>query len=94
MILTLCGDDLPVALNTGNPIGGIYSGTGVQSGGAGGFEFSPALAGGGSHVISYEISNRDGCSNTATDMVMVFPLPISFLAHKTILERLILSVIP
>jgi len=72
----LCDDDMPVSLNTGSPTGGDYSGTGVQSDGMGGFEFSPALAGGGLHVISYEITNRDGCSNTAMDTVMVFPLPM------------------
>ncbi len=72
----LCDDDLPVILNTGSPAGGNYSGVGVQSDGMGGFEFSPVLAGGGVHIISYETTNRDGCSNTATDTVIVFPLPM------------------
>ncbi len=85
----LCDDDLPVALNTGSPTGGNYSGPGVQSDGAGGFEFSPVLAGGGIHIISYEISNRDGCSNTATDAVIVFPLPmLSITLPATICENI------
>ncbi len=72
----LCDDDMPVSLDTGSPAGGNYSGTGVQPDGRGGFEFSPVLAGGGLHIISYEITNRDGCSNTAMDTIMVFPLPM------------------
>jgi len=80
----LCDDDLPVALNSGDPLGGIYSGNGVQPDGLGGFEFSPILAGGGVHVISYEVFNRDGCMNTAIDTIVVFPLPdLSFTLPTT-----------
>ncbi len=72
----LCDDDLPVALNTGTPTGGIYYGEpGVINNPDRTYSFDPAIAGGGVHIISYEISNRDGCSNIATDTVMVFPLP-------------------
>ena len=84
---SLCDDDLPVALTTGNPVGGIYSGIGVQSDGLGGFEFSPILAGGGVHIISYEIFSREGCMNTAMDTIMVFPIPnLNFILPTTTCE--------
>ncbi|UPT69133.1 MAG: hypothetical protein M0D57_11180 [Sphingobacteriales bacterium JAD_PAG50586_3] len=55
---------------TGIPAGGTFSGIGVS-----GNTFSPATAGQGSHTITYTYSDGNGCSNTATQVVAVNPLP-------------------
>ena len=58
-----------VTLSGGSPTGGIYSGTGVSAG-----SFNPALAGAGSHPITYSYTNAGGCSDTATSIeVSVIP---------------------
>src|SRR5450759_1516012 len=54
----------------GNPAAGIYAGPGVD---AGGF-FHPAVAGAGTHSISYTYPTT-GCSSTAYQMVTVKALP-------------------
>jgi PKD repeat protein len=53
-------------LNGGLPAGGSYSGTGVS-----GSDFNPSLAGIGTHIISYEYSDANGCMNSSTSPIMV-----------------------
>lgn len=60
----------PVLLTGGTPGGGTYSGPGVAGG-----AINPFLAGLGAHVITYTVTDNNGCSNTATDLFTVMPDP-------------------
>ena len=61
----------PLVNLTGNPAGGIFSGTGVT-----GNNFDPGAAGVGPHLITYTFTNANGCTNTATRTITVNPLPV------------------
>ncbi|KAF0199534.1 MAG: hypothetical protein FD170_3914, partial [Bacteroidetes bacterium] len=52
-----CLNTAPFQLTGGTPAGGIYSGTGVYQSGANYF-FDPSLAGAGTHIITYSLSNQ------------------------------------
>lgn len=69
---TLCADSPPVTL-TAVDMGGVWSGPGVV-----GNTFNPALAGVGSHIISYEIQNPS-CSDQDTVVITVMPLPVIYI---------------
>lgn len=56
-----CTSDPAVALTGCSPGGGVYSGTGVNSG-----MFSPSTAGAGTHTITYTFLNGNGCQTTTT----------------------------
>ncbi|XOV67912.1 MAG: M43 family zinc metalloprotease [Fluviicola sp.] len=53
-------------LSGGTPSGGTYSGPGVAGG-----DFDPATAGLGTHTITYEYTDGNGCTNTATQDIIV-----------------------
>ena len=58
-------------------MGGVYIGTGVTNNGNGmTYSFDPAVAGVGTHLISYNYSSPTGCSGVASDEVKVFGLPV------------------
>lgn len=59
-----CDDDEPIELPLGTPLGGLYAGNGVENG-----YFHPAIAGVGTHIITYTYTSEDGCS--ATDEIEV-----------------------
>ncbi len=62
----------PTALSLqGQPIGGIYSGDGVQ-----GNQFDPARAGVGSHKLTYTITSADGCRASQSRLAVVSAVPI------------------
>jgi photosystem II stability/assembly factor-like uncharacterized protein len=64
---TLCIEDWgPVTLTGATPTGGTYSGDGVV-----GNTFDPALAGAGSHEITYTYSNSFGCTNQSSLFLFV-----------------------
>jgi len=65
-----CANSTPVQL-TGTPVGGIFSGTGVNIAGL----FSSAVAGVGTHTITYTYTNQYGCSAVATTNVQVITAP-------------------
>lgn len=69
-IAAVCIDATSFALSGGTPAGGSYSGTGVSSG-----TFDPAVAGAGNHVITYTFTDTNSCSSSATQTVVVHPLP-------------------
>ena len=73
----LCIDaGVQAALGGGTPAGGVYSGTGVTDDGNGTtYSFDPAAAGVGTHIITYNYSDGNGCSGIANDNVEVFALP-------------------
>ncbi len=54
------------ALSGGAPSGGTYSGTGVSGG-----NFDPSTAGVGTETITYAYTDANGCSNTATNTILV-----------------------
>ncbi len=66
-----CMADAAINLaDSGSPAGGFWSGNGVNNG-----VFTPAIAGVGSHTLSYTFTNSNGCSQTATTSVEVRPTP-------------------
>ncbi|MBX2889604.1 MAG: HYR domain-containing protein [Saprospiraceae bacterium] len=68
---SVCINASPFALAGGTPAGGTYSGTGVSGG-----NFNPALAGVGSHLITYTYADEDGCESSCTFFITVNPLPV------------------
>ena len=66
----VCIDQPTVLLNSASPIGGQYFGTGVTSG-----KFDPITAGIGSHAITYNYTDSNGCYNSSTQNVSVFGVP-------------------
>lgn len=66
----MCENLDPVQL-TADPPGGTWSGGEITSDGI----FDPGYAGEGDHVITYTVSNANGCSNTAQVIVYVVPVP-------------------
>ncbi len=66
-----CDIETSVVLFGGIPTGGTYSGTGVT-----GDIFNPSAAGSGDHVITYTVSDANGCENIATDIFVVNATPV------------------
>jgi len=63
-------DAIPFKLKGGLPLGGTYSGTGVNAG-----LFNPAI-GAGTYAITYSYSNVFGCANSAPlNITVLNPLP-------------------
>ena len=52
------------------PVGGVFSGPGVSNG-----YFYPAVAGVGTHTLTYTYTNNSGCVTIATQQVTVLPGP-------------------
>ncbi|WP_299213609.1 T9SS type A sorting domain-containing protein [uncultured Aquimarina sp.] len=71
----LCvNEGLQSGLGGGSPVGGIYTGPGVTDDGNGmTYSFNPAIAGLGTHIITY--TSAGTCSDSANDTVEVFDLP-------------------
>lgn len=64
----VCDYFSPVTLSGATPAGGTYSGTGVT-----GTQFDPAVAGVGTHTITYDYTDGNGCSNSTTQDILVDP---------------------
>ncbi len=60
-ISTLCVYNSAITLTGGSPASGTYSGTGVTAG-----SFNPAVAGIGTHTITYTYTDGNSCTSTAT----------------------------
>lgn len=59
-----CLENGPVPLG-GTPAGGVWSGIGVQPGPGGvGYQFSPAVAGPGRHLLTYSVATTGVCRST------------------------------
>jgi len=70
------GGGMPVQGTASGDIG-LYSGAGVTDDGNGmTYSFDPAVAGVGTHTITYMYTDEDGCSASAMDDVEVFDTPI------------------
>jgi len=72
----LCVDAPAITLG-GTPSGGIWSGTGVSAVN-GGYQFNPATAGVGSHLLTYSFTSTNGCTGTATTTIDVIGLPTAY----------------
>ncbi len=66
----VCLYDSPISLMASFD-GGVFSGPGVSAN-----SFDPAIAGEGSHIITYEYTDDIGCNGTSTETVEILPLPI------------------
>ena len=65
-------DGIQSGLSGGSPTDGVYSGPGVTDDGNGmTYSFDPFLAGVGTHTLTYSYTDNDGCSDNATDDVIV-----------------------
>ncbi len=70
----VCDNSDSLLLNQGYPVGGIYTGTGVtQTGGT--YYFNPALAGLGTHTITYAVSVGTPCDSVISSNITVTPSP-------------------
>jgi hypothetical protein len=69
-LLDICLNGTPLELLNGQPLGGSYTGNGVSSG-----YFYPSLIGVGSHTITYEVVNNEGCSNISSTNITVDNVP-------------------
>jgi uncharacterized protein (TIGR02145 family) len=83
---TICNDAItttvaqPFKLRGGLPIGGTYSGTGVNTG-----SFFPSIAGTGNHIITYSYLNTWGCPATASIVITVVNAP-AFICDNTMTD--------
>lgn len=80
-----CADDNSVTLS-GTPTGGTFSGIGMTSN-----TFNPAIAGAGTHTITYNYTAPNGCpyyTTTATTTVIALPQP-TFTSPRMALHRAI-----
>lgn len=62
----VCDYNAAFTLTGATPTGGTYSGTGVT-----GTTFDPAVAGLGTHSITYDFTDGNGCSNSVTENILV-----------------------
>jgi uncharacterized protein YabE (DUF348 family) len=65
-IPNVCTNTLPVTLTNAFPSGGVFAGTGVN-----GNQFDPAIAGIGTHPITYSYQGVNGCSALTTSTIKV-----------------------
>lgn len=75
----VCISAPPFALSGGVPVGGVYSGAGVNS--LTGF-FDPA-SGPGEHLITYSYTDGEGCTGTDSKLLIVNDLPAVGLSDFT-----------
>ena len=73
-IPSVCVSVSPYTISQGSPIGGTYTGTGIVGG-----LFDPALAGIGTHNITYTFTNGNSCTDSVTTTITVTPLPVAAL---------------
>ena len=66
----VCLNSGSINLTGGTPLGGSYTGTGVEND-----IFSPQSAGIGNHLISYTYADQYGCTNIATSTIAVSNKP-------------------
>ncbi len=65
----------------GTPTGGVYSGPGVTDGVNGIFyDFDPGEAGVGMHMVTYTVTDANGCTGSTSITVEVFEIPVSPIA--------------
>ncbi|MCR9098402.1 MAG: T9SS type A sorting domain-containing protein [bacterium] len=69
-------EGIQTSLGGGLPVGGVYSGPGVEDDGNGEtYSFDPVAAGVGQHTITYEVTSNDGCEGSDMVTIEVFASP-------------------
>jgi len=77
----VCSNTPPFTLTAASPAGGTYSGPGVT-----GNVFNPAVAGVGTHTITYNyVSPATGCTNAITSNITVNPVPVPDAGRDTLI---------
>lgn len=66
VLADICVNYAAITLTEGAPANGTYSGTGVTAG-----SFDPAIAGVGTHTLTYEFTDGTGCTGSATSDIVV-----------------------
>jgi hypothetical protein len=66
----VCENGNEFFLTFATPAGGVYTGNGVS-----GDMFDPAIAGSGSHTITYTYTDQNGCADQASESIMVNAAP-------------------
>jgi len=69
-LTNVCSDNAPINLTTATPVGGVYTGAGVNTN-----IFTPSINVLGSNTITYTYTDASGCSNTATQNIIVNDVP-------------------
>src|SRR5664280_117303 len=72
-----CDNSTTYTLTGGSPLGGTYSGPGVT-----GTNFNASVAGVGTHSINYTYTDVNGCFNSATNTIVVNPIPTPTLSSS------------
>ncbi|MBC7862845.1 MAG: PKD domain-containing protein [Bacteroidia bacterium] len=67
----VCGNATAFALTNGTPVGGTYSGTGVSAG-----NFDASVAGAGTQTITYDYTDANSCTASATSSINVNAAPV------------------
>lgn len=68
---TYCNNSPSVILSA-TPAGGSFSGTGIS-----GNQFSPISAGQGTHLITYSVTDTNGCYNSSNQSITVHNAPVA-----------------
>ena len=66
-VLDVPYDAIPFVMKTGNPPGGIYSGSGITTDSI----FNPAKTGSGTFTINYTYTDKNGCQDNKTTTITV-----------------------
>ena len=74
----VCENTIPFTLIAATS-GGTWSGAGIN-----GDTFSPSVAGPGSHIIRYDVTNASGCSDTDTVIIVVKPVPDAIISAPSL----------
>ena len=69
-----CYDADPITL-TGNPLGGLFTGTGITNSATG--IFDPVISGNGTHIITYTYVDNNNCIDSASQTTTVFSQLVS-----------------
>ncbi|MBS1609196.1 MAG: HYR domain-containing protein, partial [Bacteroidetes bacterium] len=70
----LCSNGNSITLNA-QPVNGTWSGPGIS-----GNNFNPAIAGPGSHVVTYSYTDANGCTSIKTTTIVVNAAPVVSIA--------------
>ena len=76
--LSFCVEGTAVQIQV-SPTGGTLTGPGIS-----GMYFNPAVAGVGSHTITYSFTDESGCQGTTSEQVTVTPLPVASILNTNL----------
>ena len=84
----VCEGAVPVFITAASETSGLagtgtYSGNGISSVGL----FDPAIAGKGTHILNYRFLANNGCSRSASNTILVNPVPVLHAGEDRVLIR-------